>query len=113
MGANTAPERPSVPEGATRNAKTSFKGQLDSGELLSSTPVVTEMTTSDLTISNEALNTSTITVGDDTSVLASQAVQYTVTGQLVANSPYTLKIVVSTDASQTLVAYDVLEARNE
>ena len=113
MGATTAPERPSVPEGAARNVKTSFKGQLDSGELLSGTPTITEVTTSDLTISNEALNSSTITIGDDTSVLANQAVTYTVTGQQVANSPYTLKIVVGTDASQTLVAYDILEVRNE
>lgn len=112
MAANTAPETPSVPEGATRNVKVSFQGQLDSGELLSGTPSVAEVTTTDLTITGKALNSETITVNEDTGVLASQAVIFTVTGFDVDNSPYTIKITVDTDAGQTLIGYTRLLAGN-
>lgn len=117
-GANTAPERPPIPVGAVRACKVSFKGQLDSGELLNgttgaSTLTVAEQTTSDLTLGGAVFNAGTITIDDDTAVLTGQAVTFTVTGQLEANSPYTIKITCTTDASQTLVAYVVIKCANK
>ncbi len=87
--------------GETRNCAVSFKGMLDSGELLSGTPTVAEITSSDLTLGSKALNTATLTIDDDTSVLASQAVQFTVTGG-TADTKYQVLITVGTDDSQTL-----------
>lgn len=113
MGANTPPERPCVPVGATRNARVSFKGQLDSGELLTGTPTIVEVGTSDLTITNKALNSGTIQVGSDASVLALQAVTYTMAGMLLATAEYQIKITVSTDAGQVLVAFDWFDVLDE
>lgn len=111
MGDNTAPQRPQVPVGATRNHKVSFVGQLDSGELLTGTPLAVEVTTSDLTITNKAVNSAALTINNKT-VAIGQAVTFTASGQLVASSPYTVKITATTDATaaQTLVAYAVFDA---
>ena len=113
MGLNTADERPVAAVGETNNFAVSFVGVLDSGELLSGTPTVAEQTTSDLTISNEAVNTSALTI-NDRSVAIGKAVQFSVSGQTTANSPYTLKITVSTDSSpaQTKVKYITFVAEN-
>jgi len=118
-GPNTAPEHPSIPVGSSHNAKVSFKGQLDSGELLTGTPTVVEVNAldvavspSDLTISGKAVNTATIAVNEDTAVLAGQAVVYLVSGQLLTNTPYRIKITATTDGGQTLVGYDYLHVAN-
>ena len=100
-GLNTAPQRPVLVAGETTNARYSLKGKLDSGELATGTPTITEETTSDLTITNKAINSSTLTINDDTAVLAGQAAIWTTTGQLLATREYTLKITFTTDASQT------------
>ncbi len=121
MGDNTAPELISAPEGATRNAKVSCKGQLDSGDLLTGTPTIVEVdadnavvSPSDLTISGKAVNSSTMEVNEDTTVLAGQGVVYTFSGQLVANSPYRIRTTVSTTpGGQTLVVYNYLTAANK
>jgi hypothetical protein len=59
-----------------------------------------------LTISNAAVNTAALTINDIT-VAIGDAVQFKVLGQAVANSPYTLKITVSTDSTpaQTKIGY--------
>lgn len=97
--------------GATRLGACSFVGQLDSGELLTGTPTVAEETTSDLTLANKAVNTAELTLNQAT-VAIGQAVQFSVSGQLRANSPYTITITVGTDASpaQTLVGKVTLVA---
>lgn len=79
---------------------------LDSGESMTGTPTVAEQTTSDLTITNEAVNTSTLTIKGN-SVAAGRAVQFLVSGHLAANSPYKLKITVATDSTpaQTIVRH--------
>ena len=81
----------------------SFTNELRSGELLSGTPTVAEQTSSDLTISNQGLNTTTIDVAG-VSAAASQAVVYTVAGGS-SGTLYSIKVTVSTDASdaRTLV----------
>lgn len=100
MPSNTAPEIPSIPVGSERNVKISFKGHLDEGELVSSLTVL-EDTTTDLTITGETVNDATMTVGHDEAVLAGQGGVCHITGMLVANSPYKLNWVATTDSSPT------------
>lgn len=85
--------------GETRNGAVSFKEVLDAGELLQGAVSVTELVTSDLTISAEQVNVSTLEVDGD--VLPSQAVQFTVSGG-VASRLYKLLITAGTDGGQTL-----------
>ena len=107
MTKNVAAERPELAVGETRNGAYSFKGELDSGELLTGTPTVVEVTTFDLAFTNVAINTATITISKDLLVLAGQAVQYSVSGHK-KNVEYQLKITATTDATpiaQTLIEY--------
>ena len=98
-----APELPRKSPGDTEAAAVNFVQQLRSGELLSGTPTVAEQASSDLTISNQGLNTTTIDVAG-VSAAASQAVVYTVAGGS-SGTLYSIKVTVSTDASdaRTLV----------
>ena len=114
MPLNTAPERPAVMVGATRNAGVSFVGQLDSGELLTGAPTIAEVTTTDLTIANKAVSTSALVINNKT-VIVGAAVTFTVSGQLAANSPYTMSIIVGTDAgnAQTLKVLVTFTATTE
>lgn len=98
MSQNTAPERPITAPGEMRNFAFSFAGVLDSGELLTGTPTAVEQTSSDLTISNVAVNTSALTINEQ-SVPIGEAVQGKIVGQLAAHSPYTINVTASTDAT--------------
>lgn len=102
MGRETAREIPEAVVGETLPYSVDFQGKLDSGELLTGTPTVEEVSTSDLTISNKVVSTSALVINGKT-VAAGKAVQFTVSGFLVANSPYTIKITVNTDATPTPV----------
>jgi len=106
MTLNLAEERPVTAVGETNNFAISFVNILDEGELVIGTPTVVEETTSDLTISNKAVNTSTLIINSKT-VIAGKAVQFSVSGQLEASSPYVIKITVGTDSTpaQTKVKY--------
>lgn len=103
---NTAPDRPTVAVGETNLFSVDFSGILDSGESLSGTPTVVEVTTSDLTIASESVSSSALTINGK-SVTAGQAVQFKVSGQAIANSPYTIKITCGTDSTpvQTKVKF--------
>lgn len=105
-------ERRSKDADAARNVSASFVGQLDSGELLTGTPTVTEYTedadgvlttSSDLTISDIAVNTAALTINGKT-VAVGQAVQFKVSGG-TADTNYVLRITAATDATpaQTLI----------
>lgn len=106
MSDNTAPELPTAAVGEVNLYSVSFAGVLDTGESLTGTPTVAEQSTSDLTISNVSVSSSALTINGKT-VAAGEAVQFKVSGQLTANSPYTLKITVGTDSTpaQTKVKY--------
>lgn len=106
MSLHTAPQRPVATVGETNNFSVSFAGVLDSGELLTGVPTAIEQTSSDLTISNVAVNTVALVI-NDIDVAIGLAVQFKVVGHLVANSPYTVKITVGTDSdpAQTKVRY--------
>jgi len=100
--AQTAPKVRTKTVSEVRNVAVSFSGKLDSGELLTGTPVVTELTTSALTFSNEVVSTAILSI-DDIDVPIGEAVQFKVTGGL-AGIDYTIQISSGTDSSpaQTL-----------
>ena len=105
MGLNTAPQRPPLIEGEVPNFLISLKGKLKNGELANGTPLITEESTSDLTITNKAISTSTLWINDDQSVLAGEAAVCTIAGHLLATREYTLKIVFTTDGGQTRTSF--------
>ncbi len=75
-----------------------YTDHLDSGESLTGTPTVVEVTTSDLTLANKAVNSATYVdsiVGNTVAIGA--AVQFTVTTTTAAT--YKIRVTVSTDAS--------------
>ncbi len=98
MGASTAKERPVAVVGETNTFSADFSGVLDSGELLTGTPLVVEVTTTDLTISNKVVSTGSLVINGQT-VATGMAVQFKVVGQLVATASYTIKITATTDAT--------------
>lgn len=102
MTATLAEEHPDISTGETRAFAVSFKGKLDTSELLIGTPTVTEVTTTDLTITQKRVNTGTITIKGE-SHAAGEAVQFLVTGA-VANRDYQIIITCGTNATyaQTL-----------
>ena len=104
MATHTAPEVFEAAVGETFLASVSFAGYLDDGETLTGTPTVAEQSTAQLTISGQAVNTSAKTI-NGLSVAIGQAVQFTVSGQLVAGSPYSIKITVTTTAGATRILY--------
>lgn len=101
---NTAPQRRTKTAGETRNVAVSFVDVLDVGELLTGTPTVLEVTTTDLTLTNKAVNSQAMTV-NGASCVAGQVVTFTVAGG-TAGTSYDIRITVSTNASnaQTLQA---------
>lgn len=102
---HTAPQRPDVAVGEVLVYSVSFADRLDDGELLTGTPTVTEVGTSDLTISNNVVSTGSLTINDIT-VITGEAIQFKMIGQLTGVS-YRIKMSVVTDASpaQTKIGY--------
>ena len=86
-----------------RNIAIDLRGKLEVDELLIGTPTVEEITTSDLSLSNEAVSSSELTIEDDL-VPVGQAVQFKVTGG-VAGKRYKIRVTVNTNANpaQTLI----------
>ena len=109
MGQNTAPETPDVSAGGVPLGAISYADTLDSGESLTGSVTIIEVTSADvpvvsgdLTISNAAVNTAVLTINNK-SVAIGKAVQFRVVGQQAGES-YILRSVVSTDSmpAQTL-----------
>lgn len=105
---SVVPERRTKTEDEVRNVAVDFTQELDSGELLAGTPTITE-STGDLTISNKAVSTSSLTINGST-VATGGAVQFKVSGG-TAGTTYTINIQCSTDSSpaQTVEADVELE----
>ena len=118
MGVNTAPERPVAVVGETNTFSVSFTSILDGSELLTGTPDVVEVTSTDLTIVNftptsdkGTVSTTALTINNVT-VPIGEAVQFKVTGHLAATAEYTIKITAGTDATpaQTKVRKIIFKA---
>lgn len=81
MAATLAPETYEIATGETRNVAIDFRGKLDSGELLTGTPTIVEVTTTDLTLSSKAVSTTALTINGET-VAIGEAVTFKVAGAL-------------------------------
>ena len=97
-----AKEIPRAGSTEAQNGGADFTLQLDSAELLTGTPTVVEQATSDLTISNESINSAAAEINGDT-VAIGKAVMFSVTGA-AAGVLYTLLVTAGSDATpaQTL-----------
>lgn len=95
-----APQLGSKTASEVRNAAVSLVSILDSGELLTGTPTVLEVTTTDLTLANKAVNTEALTV-NGLAVAIGQAVVFNVAGGTAGTTyqTYQIQIVVDTDAT--------------
>ena len=82
-----------------------FGAVLDSGELLTGTPTVTEAT-GGVTLGSKAVNTGSITVNGRT-VITGQAVQFTITGG-TAGTEYTVVVTCGTNATPAQTLIEVL-----
>jgi hypothetical protein len=104
MSVNTAPQIPTVVVGESNNFAVSFANVLDAGELLLAVAAVVEETTSDLAIDHAAVNAQTLSI-NGRSVQPGKAVQFRVSRQQAEHSPYTLRLIVTTnsDPPQTKV----------
>ena len=91
------PQVPCMSAGETEMCAVDFTDRLDSGELLTGTPVIVEVTSADLTLGNKSVSTGALTIYGAT-VATGMAVQFSVSGQL-ADTLYTVSITVSTDAT--------------
>lgn len=103
------PEVRDISAGATEVVSVDCIDFLDSGELLTGTPTITEDTTTDLTLSNKVVSTTALTINDRT-VAIGKAVQFKVTGQ-VAGVTYLVFVTCSTDATIARVAKFGLKMR--
>lgn len=105
-------QRPTKTASEVRNVAVSFSGKLDDGELLTGTPTVTEVSPSSpqaLSFSNIAVNTAALTINGVT-VPIGEAVQFSLSGG-VANTAYTIKIAVGTDATPAQTLYGSIDIR--
>ncbi len=87
-----------VREGDTDVGAINYTDFLDSGESLTGTPTVVEVTTTDLTLDNKAVNTASLTILNETAT-AGTAIQFSFTGQKVTNSPYQVRVTCGTDST--------------
>lgn len=100
-------QRPTYRVGDVRTPAVSFELALESGELLDGTPLVVEETTSDLTLTNKAINTAELVV-NHRAVAIGQAVQFKISGQKISGSPYVVLVTATSDGGQTFADRKVI-----
>ena len=98
MGIATATQVIEMVVAEKRLVSVSFDKVLDSGEAITGTPTATEVTTSDLTIGSVSASTAVLTI-DNESIGIGRAMQFLVSGQVAANSPYSILMTAVTDSS--------------
>lgn len=98
-----APQRHKKTVSEARLVSVDMRGVLEAGELLTGTPTIVEVTTTDLTLTSKQVNTNPVTINGAVCV-AGQAVQFKVAGG-VAGTNYVIRITVGTagNPTQTLV----------
>ena len=103
----TLKQRHTLSVGATRLVRVDGTDDLDDGASFTGTPTVVEVTTSDLTLTNKAVNSATYTDIDGATVAIGKGLQFTASGGS-AGTTYTIRVTCSTDSSpaETLV-YDL------
>lgn len=93
----TAPQRHVKTESEVVNVAIDMRGLLDEGELLTGTPTVEEVDTTDLTIASQAISVATLLINGE-SVAAGQAVQFSVAAG-EPDTDYTIRITVTTTST--------------
>lgn len=107
-----APQVHPISTSELRNVAVDFSGKLDSGELLTGTPTVTEVGTSDLVLASKQVNAADRIINGAT-VATGKAVQFTVDASgSSAGQRRTVDIVCGTDAGQTVHGRVVLKVTN-
>ena len=107
MSCVTAPQIRCKHPDATKTLVVSFDKVIDTGVLLTGTPTVDEEETTDLIISNIAINSVTVTVLKKP-VAAGRAVLFSCAGG-VDGVTYSIKITVSTDGSPTEIPVGLIK----
>ncbi len=103
---------PSISVGATDTIAINFERWLDASETISSATVV-EVTSSDLTLTNKAVNTEAIVVDGDT-VAIGAGVQFSLSGQSATGGAggdglYRIRVTPTTNSSPArVVPFDIL-----
>ena len=93
-----APQVRTMSTAETVNVAIDASGKLDSGETYTGTPTITEVSTSNLTLSNKAVNTGALTINGNSTAIG-QAIQFTVSASTTGT--YLVNWVCGTSASQT------------
>ena len=107
-----APQRNDKTVSEVRNVAVSFSGKLDSGELLTGTPTVTEVEPSSpqaLTFASIAVSTAILTI-NNISTPVGEAVQFSVSGG-VANAVYLIEVACGTDSTPAQTLYGTITLR--
>lgn len=100
-----APQRQIKTASEVRNVAVSFAEVLDSGELLTGTPTILEVTTT-LTLGNKAVSTGSLTINGNT-VIAGEALQFNVAGGS-ANVDYNIQMACATDSTPAQTVYGLI-----
>lgn len=96
MGILTCPNVLELGVGETEIPAVSYEDVLETTETITGTPTVAdEGSSGDLTIASVAASTGELTI-ENVAVAVGRALQFTVSGQTVANSPYALVMIIST-----------------
>jgi hypothetical protein len=102
-----------ISAGDTEVVSVNFANWLDSGELLTGTPTVAEVSTSDLTLADKSVNSSSyVDAHTGETVFAGQAAQFSVSGG-TAGTEYQIKVTVTTDATVARTKEVIIELRVE
>ena len=106
---NTLPQRHTLSVGATRLVRINATSDLDDGASFTGTPTVAEVTTSDLTLANNIVNTATYTDAiTGNTVAIGKGIQFTAAGG-TADTTYRVRVTCSTDSSPAeTIVYDLL-----
>ena len=94
-------QRGEMSAGGTDDVAISFADKLRGSELLTGTPTVVEVDTSDLTLSNKAISTAILTIlGESTAIAA--AVQFRMLAGTSVRGTYEILVTATTDTGRVI-----------
>jgi len=109
MGILTCPNALELGVGETEIPAVSYEDVLETAETITGTPTVAdEGSSATLSITGVAASTGELTI-ENVVVAAGRALQFTVSGQVVASSPYALLMTTVTTGGRTLKRRLILE----
>jgi hypothetical protein len=100
----TAKQRPIKTVSEVRLGSVNFTDDLDSGELLTGTPTVTELSSLSLTLANKSLSSATMTILGETAA-SSAVVQFTWAAGTTGNGMISIKVATDSTPAQTLMGF--------